>query len=273
MKKTKRQKISPNRQDDGRDWRVLAKNHARGTMLPPHEHRTGQLVFALSGIMLIETDSSRWTIPPQRALWIPPQHRHAIRILSPTQMRTVYFQPQMIARCRGFARRHEIHAVVASPLIRELVLGLFDEQRDDDTRRLMAQLLLHTLRETEYLPTYLPMPVDEKLRAALMKVISANRWQWSMQDVASLAAMSERTFTRRFTEEVGLSFRAWRQRARIIASLDLLASNRSTKAIAHAMQFSGPAAYVAAFRELLGRTPNVFREDEPATGMREGENN
>ena len=241
---------------------MLAKNHPPGTRLPKHQHRTGQLVFAVSGIMLIETEQGRWTIPPQRALWLPPQQPHAIQMISYTKMRTVYFQPTLIEQCTEFSQQHEVHAIVTSPLIKELVLGLFVAQHCHDMRDLMARLLLHALRETEYLPTYLPMPTDKKLHDALTLLMESNEWQLPMDELASRAALSTRTFTRRFSAEVGLSFRSWRQRARIIASLDLLASNHSTKFIAHRMGFASPAAYVAAFRDLMNCTPSSFREHE-----------
>lgn len=243
------------------EWHVLAKCHAVGSTRPEHKHRTGQLIFALGGVMLVQTDSTRWTVPPQRALWIPAGRLHSIAMLSQVEMRTVYFQPALIEACSGFLRKNEVHAVVASSLLKELILGLFDEQRDLDTRNLMARLLLHTLRETACLPTFLPMPRNERLHGALTMLIAANGWNMPAHEVAFLAAMSERTFSRRFNADVGLTFRAWRQRARIIASFDMLAADRPIKAVASTLQFANSAAYVTAFRQLLGCTPNEFRDE------------
>jgi len=259
MPQPERQQTSPTRQDFG-PWSTLAKTHAAGAVLARHQHRAGQLVFGISGVMLVETDAARWTVPPQRALWIPPQHPHTVQMLSATEMRTVYCSPALIARCGPSGRLAEVHAVAASALIRELVLGLFDPQFDHATHEGMAVLLLSALRQTPALPTHLPMPASEPLRRALGPLLVAHRWHWPMQRVAEKAAMSERTFTRRFTAEVGLSFRAWRQRARIIASLDLLNAGLPVKAIAHRLRFASDAAYVAAFRELLGCTPHAFRQ-------------
>ncbi len=142
------------------------------------------------------------------------------------------------------------------------MLGLFNGGFDHPTRQLMVSLLLHTLQHTPCLPTHLPMPASEGLRRALALLLQAHQWQLSLHELAAEAAMSDRTFTRRFTAEAGLSFRAWRQRARIIASLDLLASGRPVKGIAHALQFESPAAYIASFRTLLGCTPNTFRQGQ-----------
>ncbi|WP_317205788.1 helix-turn-helix transcriptional regulator [Janthinobacterium sp.] len=258
MTNPERQEISPTRQN-GDLWSALAKRHPQGALLPPHQHRAGQLIFATSGVMQVKTGQGHWTVPPQRALWVPPQHPHAIQMFSDTEMRTVYVQPALIGQCTGFARHRQVHALVASPLIKELVFGLFDTRRSHDMRELMAGLLLHALGEAATLPTYLPMPSEARLRTALTELMASNNWLLPMDEVASRAAMSGRTFTRRFSAEVGLSFRQWRQRARIVASLDLLAAHRATKFVAHAMGFASSAAYVAAFREVLGATPGTFR--------------
>jgi AraC-like DNA-binding protein len=253
------QDISPKRQNT-ESWRVLAKTHLAGSSLPSHQHNTGQMVFATHGVMLIETASGRWTVPPQRALWIPPHEPHAIEMLTETHMRTVYFHPDFIAGCSAFTQHSKVHVVVASPMIKELVLGLFETDHSHDMRALMAKLLLHALVETAYLPTYLPMPADEKIRNALSLVMTKNDWQQSLDEVSACAHMSSRTFTRRFTSEVGMSFRDWRQCARLIKSLDLLALNQSTKTIAHTIGFASSAAYCAAFRETFDCTPSEFRK-------------
>jgi AraC-like DNA-binding protein len=260
MLQAERQPASSSRQDAGL-WATLAKPHAAGTAVPWHQHRGGQLVFAVRGVMLVQTHAARWTVPPQRALWVPPSHLHSIQFVSNTEMRTVYCQPALIAGCESFSRRDEVHVVVASALIRELVLGLFDERFDHDTRHLMVSLLLQTLRQSADLPTHLPMPVSQALRDVLAMLLDTNRWHLPLHEIASAAAMSERTFSRRFAAETGLSFRAWRQRARIVASLDFLASGRSVKAIARSLHFASAAAFVASFRDALGCTPQTFRHD------------
>jgi transcriptional regulator GlxA family with amidase domain len=89
-----------------------------------------------------------------------------------------------------------VHAVIVSPLIRALVLGLFDDQFDHATRHAMVCLLLQTLRQTPSLPTHLPMPSSDGMRKAITLLLETNRWQISMYDIASMASMSERTFTR-----------------------------------------------------------------------------
>lgn len=260
MSQPERQSLSPSRQDAGL-WATLAKTHPAGTALPRHQHRRGQLVFATGGVLRVATPLAHWTVPPQRALWVPPGHPHAIEVLSVTHLRTVYCEPALVGDEEAFTRRGEVHAVVASPLIRQLVLGLFEQRYDHATRHLMVRLLLRTMQHTPSLPTDLPMPCSPALRQALAPLLQNHQWHLPLHALAAAASMSERSFTRHFTAEAGMSFRAWRQRARLIASLDLLASGRPVKAVAHALQFESAAAYCAAFRGLLGCTPSAYREE------------
>lgn len=258
MSQPDRHSPSPSRQEAAL-WATLARTHLAGAVLPRHQHRRGQLVFATSGVMRVETPQAHWTVPPQRALWVPPLQPHAIEMLSTTELRTVYCEPALVAQDGAFTRHAEVHVVVASPLIRQLVLGLFEPHYDPTTRHLMVSLLLRALQHAPSLPTDLPLPASPALRQALAPLLQDHQWQLPLHALAAAASMSERSFTRRFTAEAGMSFRTWRQRARVIASLDLLASGRPVKAIAHTLQFESVAAYCASFRGVLGCTPSAYR--------------
>lgn len=54
--------------DDAIGWSRGAIRYTRGEIDPPHQHSQGQLLFAIKGVMLVETGSQRWVIPPQRAV-------------------------------------------------------------------------------------------------------------------------------------------------------------------------------------------------------------
>jgi AraC-like DNA-binding protein len=264
MPQPKRHDASPERQDAAAPaaWKVLARRYAAGSSRPMHRHATAQLVFSTCGLMQVHTPQSRWTVLPQRALWVPPQHDHAIEVLSATELRTVYFEPGLVAGCPGFARSAQVHALETSALINELVKGLFNPGHAPLMQAQTAALLLHALGGAACLPTRLPLPAGEPLRRAVMPLLAQGQWHRSLDDVAAEAAMSARTFTRRFTLETGMSFRAWRQHARLLASFDLLAGDRPLKAIAASLGFSSSSAYVAAFREAFGFTPEAFRRNQ-----------
>lgn len=253
------------RHADSTGWSCTAITYQRGEIDPPHHHIEGQLLFATRGVMLVETENNRWVIPPQRALWLPPEHVHSYRLLSETDLRAIYFSRSLIAECPGFIHSGRVHTIAARPLVKELIAALFDADYAGPGKRKMALLLLEILSETDPLTAELPMPQDERLYRAVREMLINDRWAASLSDLADVAAMSERTFTRLFVRDTGFSFRTWRQRARICASLDLLANGIPVKQVAWQLGFSCPAAFTAAFRAVLGSTPRHFLPEEQKT--------
>ncbi|STD27440.1 AraC family transcriptional regulator [Enterobacter asburiae] len=148
----------------------------RGEVDPPHQHPQGQLLFAIKGVMLVETGNKRWVIPPQRALWIPPFQEHTYSVLSTTELRAVWFSPALISQCEPFKRKEEVHVITATALFKELIAGLFSAQYRPASQRSMAVLLLEILSEAQQISAELPMPVDERLHRVACDIIASNLW-------------------------------------------------------------------------------------------------
>ena len=86
---------------DGFDVRSLACTYRDGRALPAHRHPWGQLVYACSGVLHVDTDGQLWLVPPTRAIWIPHGVAHAISVRGESAMRTLYIAP---ARASGIER-------------------------------------------------------------------------------------------------------------------------------------------------------------------------
>lgn len=246
------------RHDETIGWSALAKRYQRGDIDPPHYHAEGQLLYAIQGVMLVETGDKHWVIPPQRALWLPALQEHSYSLLSHTELRTLYFSRTLINACSRFTKSDAVHVITATPLVKELIAGLFSTGYQAGSQRTMALLLMEILSEAEHQMTELPMPQDERLSRVATELLVNQRWATSMSDMADLATMSERTFSRLFIRDTGFSFRNWKQRARICVSLDLLSAGTPVKQVAYQLGFSCPAAFTAAFRSVLGVTPHGF---------------
>lgn len=246
------------RHDEATGWSGTAISYQRGEEDPPHHHVEGQLLFASRGVMLVETESNRWVIPPQRALWLPPLQIHSYNLLSQTDLRAIYFSSSLIAECTNFTKSSQVHVITATALVKELIAGLFSEDYNEPSQRKMALLLLEILSEAPPLAAELPMPHDERLFNAVRELLINQRWDISLSELAFIAAVSERTFSRLFVKDTGFSYRTWRKRARICASLDLLANGIPIKQVAFQLGFSCPAAFTAAFRSILDSTPRDF---------------
>lgn len=73
--------------------------------------------------------------------------------------------------------------------------------------------------------------------------------------MAAAAAASRRTLERLFLEQTGLPVGRWRQRARLVAALRLLADGVPVTTVAHRVGYSTPNAFGAMFRAELGTSP------------------
>src|SRR5260221_2263296 len=137
----------------------LAEDHPRGHYIAPHAHRCGQLVFARSGVMQVETAAGLWIVPPQRAVWVPPRMRHAIRCRSAVSLRTLYASP---GERRALPKGCTVLAV--SPLLRELIIELCEGKPTPRRQRALSELVVSDLVELPAIAIHLPEPKNARLR-------------------------------------------------------------------------------------------------------------
>ncbi|HFE2914970.1 TPA: helix-turn-helix domain-containing protein [Klebsiella pneumoniae] len=183
---------------------------------------------------------------------------YSYRLLSHTALRAVYFSVSLISEYSHFARNDRVHVIDAVPLVKGLIAGLFINDYHSLRKRKMALLLMEINGEAPSVPAELPVPQDARLLRAAEELMLSHRWETPLTDMADIANMSERSFSRLFLRDTGFSFRTWKQRARIYASLVLLSDNVPVKQIAWQLGFSSPAAYSAAFRAVMGINPGNF---------------
>jgi len=82
----------------------------------------------------------------------------------------------------------------------------------------------------------------------------------NFSDVAKAAIASERTLSRRFTEEFDMGWSEFVQRARIVKATERLAmSSDQVAQIAHDTGFSSASLLAQAFRQIMGETPTQYR--------------
>ncbi len=87
------------------------------TLLPRHHHRRAQFLYAVNGLMKVETDDGQWLVPPFSGVWIPANKPH--RVWMPgVSTHSLYIEPQDAPRA---GVRCEVLQV--SPLLHQLLLA------------------------------------------------------------------------------------------------------------------------------------------------------
>lgn len=256
--KTPRVKFRDVRHGRG-DVEIFARSVRNGERIDPHMHRQAQLVFAVKGVMQVQTPRGVWLVPPERAVWVPPRLEHAIDGLSYVEMRTIYFQPSWLARQKTSAAISSEFIVRVGSLMREAILAMFDPQCDKRRKLTLAQLVIMDLRDAGDASTFMPMPTDEKARHVANLILADPTADRDLDSLAAEAGISGRTLTRLFPEQTKLTLKSWKQRARVIAAIERLGQpGVSIKQVATALGFSSSAAFSFAFRDVTGETPTAF---------------
>lgn len=247
-------------EDLDRDVVAIGTSYPAGHVLATHRHRRAQFLYGASGVMRVETAQGTWTVPPQRAVLVPPGTDHAVH-LDGVDTWSLYLEPTAVpwfpSRCR---------VVDVSPLLRQLVAGAVEIEpryaRAGRDATLLA-LVLHEMRRCAPLPLDLPMPADPALRDECRAFLAAPRIDVGPDQWARRLNLSVRTLHRRFVAETGTGLAAWRRRACVLHALPGLGAGRPVAAIAADLGYASPGAFTTTFHGLLGAPPSAFRAPAP----------
>lgn len=241
-------------------FRTMRATRSRGENVVLHAHDEAQLLFAAVGTMQVYTATGRWLVPPQLAVWIPSSVPHRIDVLSGAEVWMIYWDRQAWRRWAPAEALYRAFALRVTPLLRELIFAAFGPDASSEHTELVVRLILHQLTATPDAPTFLPLPASKiGLRIADL-ALSDRRSVLDIDELGSRAATSARTVSRLFPAETGLTFKSWRQRARIVVAIDQLVEGRAISGVAAASGFASTAAFSHAFRQVTGLTPTAFIE-------------
>jgi AraC-like DNA-binding protein len=151
---------------------------------------------------------------------LPANPLHTVRMDGPVAMRELFLREDAATQ---IATRTAV--ITVSPLLREVILAACAEPLEWDLEGRgyqLAELALDEIVRAASLPLGLPMPRDLRLH----RIVAALRAQPSdprrLEELAITAGASSRTLARLFRTETGLSFRQWRQQARMIEAMNAL---------------------------------------------------
>ena len=155
-------------------------------------------------------------------------------------------------------------ALRVTPLLRSLLDAAFATDTGPEKAALLVRLMLHELTETADAPTFLPLPTSLVGRRVADLAFGDPQNRLDVSELASRTATSVRTLSRLFPAETGLTFKAWRQRARIVHAMDQLAKGNAIARVSAEAGFASTAAFSCAFRQVTAMTPTTFL-GRPAT--------
>jgi AraC-like DNA-binding protein len=227
-----------------------------GWHIEPHVHAKHQLLYAVRGVMVVHAEAGRWVVPPTRAIWMVAGMRHELRCIGEVHMRSLAVAPDAAPQLLD-----ETQTVGISPLLRELIRAAMEMRQpySPGTRdgRVM-RLILDELRALPVLPLHLHMPSDPRLLRICKRLQQQLDDPSTMSEWARRLAVDVKTIQRLFLKETGMTFGQWRQQARLLRALELLAGGEKVINVALALGYESPSAFATMFRRQFNQTPGQF---------------
>lgn len=249
-------------------FRVHQARFRRGDQVDAHSHLQAQLIFAVAGTMQLYADAGQWLLPPRMAVWAPASVIHRSEILTDAEIWSIYYDEEACRLIGDASGRRHAFVLRMTPLLHEAVRILFELEPDTEKAAVLAHLILLELQEVRDAPTFLPMPASTAGRRVAKLAMADHACRLDMAELAAKGATSPRTVSRLFAVETGLTFKAWRQRARIINVIDQLAMGATISAVTAYAGFNDTAALAHSFKQVAGRTMKEFVAEMAAPGQR-----
>ncbi|RNI21659.1 AraC family transcriptional regulator [Flexivirga caeni] len=228
--------------------------HRGGDVIDRHHHDEHQLIYVSSGVVAIRTAHGAWVASRDRALWVPAHTWHEHRFYGRSSFHTVGF-----GAGSGPLPTDAPTVIAVDPLLRESLVALTGEKPPAREEHHLRAVISDRLHRAPLQPFVLPMPTDPRLTDACRIIEADLSIPRSIGWLAARVNTGERTLSRLFRTEFGMSYPQWRTRARLFTAMVLLSEGNSVTSTAHATGWATTSAFVDTFSHTLGVTPGSYR--------------
>lgn len=235
----------------------VTRQYSAGHVVPAHAHTWPQLLYASSGVMRVETSTGSWIVPPQRAVWLPPNSMHETRMLTDVHLASLYLR-------RKQKWSFDCEVVEISNLLRELIVAALDirpERRLSRRDNLIADLIVAELQSAPRGPSPIPLPTNERLLTLCKSVIANPSAGILLTELAAEVGSTSKTIARLFQRELGVSFREWRQLVQVAYAQAHLIQGVPAKVVASRLGYTPSAFSVLLRRHANSVTPSLKTSD------------
>lgn len=231
------------------------ESHTGGDVIDRHRHDDHQLIYVSSGVLAITTGHGSWVASNDRALWVPAGTWHEHRFYGYTEFHTVGFPDVGVPLLPVGSPT----VIAVDALLRELLIALSGADLGPDEAFRIQAVVRDRMRHAAVQPVELPTARDPRLADACQIVEADLRQPRTLTWLARRVNTSERTLSRLFRAEFGMTYPQWRTRRRIFAAMVLLADGVTVTDTAHACGWATTSAFVHTFARTMGATPGAHR--------------
>lgn len=215
-------------------------------------------MYVSAGVLEVQTAAGSWVVSRDRAIWLPAGTWHEHRFYGDSRFHTVGFPVE-----HAPLRDEQPTMLAVSGLLRELVITCADPQLSAGEVTRIRAVIGDQLRRSPHQAISLPAPRDPRLADACAAAATQLERQRTLADLARQVGTSERTLSRLFRSELGMSYPQWHTNLRLRDAAVLLASGTTVTETAHRCGWQTTSGFIDAFRRAMGQTPGSYRARSP----------
>ncbi|TQV82793.1 AraC family transcriptional regulator [Aliikangiella coralliicola] len=231
-----------------------------------HQHPWGQLAYASRGIMKVNVPGASFIIPPERALWIPKFTPHLVSTRFGLSFRSLYIDNDWSTNLPTTTTSINVNG-----LLRELILTITQWQEEYELnaqRNNLLKVVIDQIESASNAPLFVNMPTDKRLIKITSTLNKNPADSTTLEQWSHTIGATPRTLNRLFHKETQMGFVEWRQRLRILYSLERIERGESINNIAVDLGYESGSAFITMFKKHLGTSPKRYFK-ETNENMRE----
>jgi AraC-like DNA-binding protein len=225
-----------------------------------HFHDVHEIEYACRGMVEVKTRAGHYLLPPHQAAWIPAGLRHQTTLNAGVQTLAVLLEPRLVP-----AAGDRVRIIAVSALLREMMLYSvrwpISRTEPEAAAGPFFPALGHVVAEAldDERPLHLPVSPDPLVTAAA-DYTRAHLGDVTLSNVIRAVGVSERTLRRLFSSHLGMSWRSYLLRARVLRAMALLTQpDSSVLEVSIAVGFDDAGAFARSFAGHCGETPSAYR--------------
>jgi len=237
--------------------RVRSQAVERRRRCPSISYPWHQWICATQGTLTVMVDRTWYVVPPKQALWLPAGTLYTLATMDGAEFTCISIEATVEVSLPSGCTMYRV-----SSLLLELLVEADHIRQSKEVSSyvgLLQRIIVEQLHRQTEQNFQLPWPTHERLLTICQQVYLHPDDGRTLDEWAVLLGISSRTLTRLFSEEMGISFRAWRYRLRLCRALEWLCHERPVTEIAQELGYANPSAFAYMFKESMGCTPSEWR--------------
>ena len=224
--------------------------------IPSHQHPRAQITYPTSGVYRISTPIGDWVVPPGQAIWIPSNIDHVSYSTSAVNALMLFVDESHTSLLPNDCIVFSVSSLLEELFNKAIKYGNHYSLGGKQSN--LVKVILDELSEIKSAPLHLPMPKDKRAQRIIEILIKDPASAMNLNEFACQVGASERTVTRLFNKETGMTFSEWRKQLRLLEAIDRLGQGQTVTQVALDLGYSDSSAFIVMFSRALGITPGHY---------------